>query len=55
MQSARTVTTCPPAALAMSGCVTLSYADASGTMRIAVPLGAVLGHGDTVLLGERWL
>jgi len=34
--------------------VTLTHADASGPMRMVVPLGTALGPGDTVLVGERW-
>jgi polysaccharide biosynthesis/export protein len=34
--------------------VTLTHADASGSMRVEVPLGTALGPGDTVLVGERW-
>ena len=34
--------------------VTLTHSDASGSMRIAVPLGTALSPGDTVLVGERW-
>ena len=34
--------------------VTLTHTDASGPMRIVVPLGTALGPGDTVLVGERW-
>jgi polysaccharide biosynthesis/export protein len=34
--------------------VTLTHTDASGSMRIVVPLGTALGPGDTVLVGERW-
>jgi polysaccharide export outer membrane protein len=34
--------------------VTLTHTDASGSMRIVVPLGTLLGPGDTVLVGERW-
>jgi polysaccharide export outer membrane protein len=34
--------------------VTLTHTDASGAMRIVVPLGTALGPGDTVLVGERW-
>jgi polysaccharide export outer membrane protein len=34
--------------------VTLTHADASGSMRIVVPLGTALSPGDTVLVGERW-
>jgi polysaccharide export outer membrane protein len=28
--------------------------DASGSMRVVVPLGTSLSPGDTVLVGERW-
>jgi len=34
--------------------VTLTHSDASGSMRIVVPLGTALSPGDTVLVGERW-
>jgi polysaccharide biosynthesis/export protein len=34
--------------------VTLTHTDASGPMRIVVPLGTALSPGDTVLVGERW-
>ncbi|WP_291868306.1 polysaccharide biosynthesis/export family protein [Bradyrhizobium sp.] len=34
--------------------VTLTRADASGLMRVVVPLGTALSPGDTVLVGERW-
>jgi polysaccharide export outer membrane protein len=34
--------------------VTLTHSDASGSVRIAVPLGTALSPGDTVLVGERW-
>jgi polysaccharide export outer membrane protein len=34
--------------------VTLTHTDASGSMRIVVPLGTALSPGDTVLVGERW-
>jgi polysaccharide export outer membrane protein len=34
--------------------VTLTHGDASGPMRMVVPLGTALGPGDTVLVGERW-
>jgi polysaccharide export outer membrane protein len=34
--------------------VTLTHTDASGSMRIVVPLGTALAPGDTVLVGERW-
>jgi len=34
--------------------VTLTHADASGPMRMVVPLGTAIGPGDTVLVGERW-
>jgi polysaccharide biosynthesis/export protein len=34
--------------------VTLTHTDASGPMRMVVPLGTALGPGDTVLVGERW-
>jgi len=34
--------------------VTLTHAEASGSMRIVVPLGTALSPGDTVLVGERW-
>src|SRR6478672_10849016 len=34
--------------------VTLTHTDASGSMRIVVPLGTAIGPGDTVLVGERW-
>jgi polysaccharide biosynthesis/export protein len=33
--------------------VTLTHTDASGSMRIVVPLGTALSPGDTVLVGER--
>ena len=34
--------------------VTLTHTDASGSMRVVVPLGTPLSPGDTVLVGERW-
>ena len=34
--------------------VTLTHTDASGPMRMVVPLGTALSPGDTVLVGERW-
>ena len=34
--------------------VTLTHADASGSMRVVVPLGTAVAPGDTVLVGERW-
>jgi polysaccharide biosynthesis/export protein len=34
--------------------VTLTHADSSGSHRAVVPLGAPLGPGDTILVGERW-
>ena len=34
--------------------VTLTHTDASGPMRVVVPLGTPVGPGDTVLVGERW-
>jgi polysaccharide biosynthesis/export protein len=34
--------------------VTLTHSDASGPMRVVVPLGTALSPGDTVLVGERW-
>ena len=34
--------------------VTLTHTDASGPMRMVVPLGTAIGPGDTVLVGERW-
>jgi polysaccharide biosynthesis/export protein len=34
--------------------VTLTHSDASGPIRMVVPLGTALGPGDTVLVGERW-
>jgi polysaccharide export outer membrane protein len=34
--------------------VTLTHTDASGPMRMVVPLGTALNPGDTVLVGERW-
>ena len=34
--------------------VTLTHTDASGPMRVVVPLGTALSPGDTVLVGERW-
>jgi polysaccharide export outer membrane protein len=34
--------------------VTLTHTDASGPMRVVVPLGTAVGPGDTVLVGERW-
>ena len=34
--------------------VTLTHADASGPMRVVVPLGTPVSPGDTVLVGERW-
>jgi polysaccharide biosynthesis/export protein len=34
--------------------VTLTHSDASGPMRLVVPLGTALSPGDTVLVGERW-
>jgi polysaccharide export outer membrane protein len=32
----------------------LTHYDGSNTIRMAVPLGAGVGPGDTVLIGERW-
>ena len=34
--------------------VTLTHPDASGSMRVVVPLGTPVSPGDTVLVGERW-
>jgi polysaccharide export outer membrane protein len=34
--------------------VTLTHTDASGSMRVVVPLGTAISPGDTVLVGERW-
>ena len=34
--------------------VTLTHTDASGPMRMVVPLGTPVSPGDTVLVGERW-
>ena len=34
--------------------VTLTHTDASGSMRVVVPLGTAVSPGDTVLVGERW-
>ena len=34
--------------------VTLTHLDASGPMRVEVPLGTAVSPGDTVLVGERW-
>ena len=34
--------------------VTLTHTDASGSIRIVVPLGTSISPGDTVLVGERW-
>ena len=34
--------------------VTLTHTDASGPVRMVVPLGTALSPGDTVLVGERW-
>jgi polysaccharide biosynthesis/export protein len=34
--------------------VTLTHGDASGPMRMVVPLGTALSPGDTVMVGERW-
>jgi polysaccharide biosynthesis/export protein len=34
--------------------VTLTHTDASGPMRVVVPLGTPLSPGDTVQVGERW-
>ena len=34
--------------------VTITHSDATGSMRVVVPLGTSLGPGDTVLVGERW-
>ena len=34
--------------------VTLTHTDASGTSRIAVPMGTPIGPGDTLQIGERW-
>jgi polysaccharide biosynthesis/export protein len=34
--------------------VTLTHTDGSGSARFVVPLGAALGPGDTVQVGERW-
>jgi hypothetical protein len=35
--------------------VTPTHTDKAGLNRAEVPLGAPLSHGDTVLVGERWL
>jgi polysaccharide biosynthesis/export protein len=34
--------------------VTLTHTEASGPMRVVVPLGTAVSPGDTVLVGERW-
>jgi polysaccharide export outer membrane protein len=34
--------------------VTITHTDASGPMRVVVPLGTPLSPGDTVQVGERW-
>ena len=34
--------------------VTLTHTDASGALRMVVPLGTPISPGDTVLVGERW-
>src|SRR6201999_3689154 len=34
--------------------VTLTHSDASGSVRVVVPLGTPISPGDTVLVGERW-
>jgi polysaccharide export outer membrane protein len=34
--------------------VTLTHTEASGPMRMVVPLGTAIDPGDTVLVGERW-
>jgi len=34
--------------------VTLTHTDATGPMRVVVPLGTAVSPGDTVLVGERW-
>lgn len=34
--------------------VTLTHSEASGPMRVVVPLGTPVGPGDTVFVGERW-
>ena len=34
--------------------VTVTHTDASGALRIMVPLGTPIGPGDTVQVGERW-
>ena len=34
--------------------VTVTHTDASGALRIVVPLGTPIGPGDTVQVGERW-
>jgi polysaccharide export outer membrane protein len=34
--------------------VTLTHTDASGSVRVVVPLGTPISPGDTVLVGERW-
>jgi polysaccharide biosynthesis/export protein len=34
--------------------VTLTHSDATGSMRVVVPLGTAISPGDTVLVGERW-
>jgi polysaccharide export outer membrane protein len=34
--------------------VTLTHTDASGLMRMVVPLGTSISPGDTVMVGERW-
>ncbi len=34
--------------------VTVTHTDASGAERIVVPLGTLIGPGDTVQVGERW-
>ncbi|MBI5260432.1 MAG: polysaccharide export protein [Bradyrhizobium sp.] len=34
--------------------VTMTHTDASGSMRVVVPLGTPVGPGDTIHVGERW-
>ncbi len=34
--------------------VTLTHTDASGPVRVTVPLGTAVGPGDTIFVGERW-
>jgi polysaccharide biosynthesis/export protein len=34
--------------------VTLTHTDASGSIRVEVPLGTAVSPGDAVLVGERW-